>query len=132
MPNNSQNSLTSRAKTWLSAPRTLEEIQDAHLRLVKKTQKDKSIDPQDGRTALEALIEGYVDAGGEMFELYQTPEAPQGAQTDKAAVTTSSVIDLSPLCPDVQPTPPLTMEEKAKAIQNIRAMLVRPSQVSAQ
>lgn len=28
MPNNSQNSLTSRAKTWLSAPRTLEEIQD--------------------------------------------------------------------------------------------------------
>ncbi|EJQ7927442.1 hypothetical protein ABHI80_006511 [Pseudomonas aeruginosa] len=129
MPNNSQNSLTSRAKTWLSAPRTLEEIQDAHVRLVKKTQKDKSIDPQDGRTALEALIEGYVDAGGEMFDLYQTPEAPQ---TDKAAVTTSSVIDLSPLCPDVQPTPPLTMEEKAKAIQNIRAMLARPSQVSAQ
>ncbi len=132
MPNNSQNSLTSRAKTWLSAPRTLEEIQDAHLRLVKKTQKDKSIDPQDGRTALEALIEGYVDAGGEMFDLYQAPEACQVAQTEKAAVTTSSVIDLSPLCPDVQPTPPLTMEEKAKAIQNIRAMLARPSQVSAQ
>ncbi|MGP5766535.1 hypothetical protein [Pseudomonas aeruginosa] len=67
-----------------------------------------------------------------MFDLYQAPEEHQGAQTDKAAVTTASVIDLSPLCPDVQPTPPLTMEEKAKAIQNIRAMLARPSQVSPQ
>ncbi|WP_277594323.1 hypothetical protein [Pseudomonas chlororaphis] len=132
MPNNSQNSLTNRAKAWLSAPRTLEEIQDAHVRLVKKIQKDKSIDPQDGRTALEALIEGYVDAGGEMFDLYQAPEAPQGAKTNKAAVTTSSVIDLSPLCPDAQPTPPLTMEEKARAIQNIRAILARPNQVSVQ
>ncbi|HHH9441206.1 TPA: hypothetical protein ACP32N_003143 [Pseudomonas aeruginosa] len=120
--------LASRAKAWLGSPRSLQEIQDAHSKLLKKIERETSVDPADGRAALGELVEGYVDAGGDMFDLFpdQAPLTPpiQGSQVHPAQ------FDLSPLSPDVMPRPPLTHEQKVKAIQDIRALLNSPKQVA--
>ena len=127
-----QASLASRAKAWLETPRGLAEIQDAHSKLLGKIDRDSSVDPEDGKAALGELIEGYVDAGGDMFDLYQeqAPLVPP-TQAHQESHCSSHKIDLSPLSPDVPPGPPLTKEQKAKEIQEIRAILGRPKQASA-
>ncbi|MBF3053578.1 hypothetical protein HKW90_04075 [Pseudomonas aeruginosa] len=127
-----QASLASRAKAWLETPRGLAEIQDAHSKLLGKIERDSSVDPEDGKAALGELIEGYVDAGGDMFDLYQeqAPLVPP-TQARQESYCSSPKIDLSPLSPDVPPGPPLTQEQKAKALREIRAILGRPKQASA-
>jgi hypothetical protein len=128
-----QASLASRAKAWLETPRGLAEIQDAHSKLLGKIERDSSVDPEDGKAALGELIEGYVDAGGDMFDLYyeQAPFLVPPTQASQESDRCAPKIDLSPLSPDVPPGPPLTQEQKAKALQEIRAILGRPKQASA-
>ena len=67
-----------------------------------------------------------------MFDLYQeqaplVPPTPVGQESHCC----SPKIDLSPLSPDVPPGPPLTQEQKAKALKEIRAILGRTKQASA-
>lgn len=128
---NTNESLSIRAKKWLATERTLAEIQDAHERLARKIQNDEDIDRADGQAALDALIESYVDAGGEMFDLYCLPQEMDGSNTPAAVPNQAPGLDLSPLCPHVEPAPPMSLEDKAKAIANIRTLLARSSGVSA-
>jgi hypothetical protein len=107
--------LTQRARTWLTKDQpTKPVISKAHAAMLGKMQREPGIDRDDADGALDVLVEGYVNLGGDADDLLNS-EPPTTAPVTTACNSQTAQLDSGLLVSydDTQHTPLPTAQKIA-------------------
>lgn len=123
-----QESMAVRSRKWLQSQPTLPEVKKAVLAIVGKVRSGNIVAEEDARSTAELLTEFYVDQGGDLYDL---PSLDEAAPSELALLhhVPTSLLDASPLCPDVPAAPALTGAEKRRVFEQLRCRFNRPGGV---
>lgn len=116
-----------RSKKWLEASPSIEEVRKAINSIVERVRAAVLPNDEISSSTVETLTEYFVEIGGELTSVASLEDGPAPSTILVVDARQSSLEpDCSALCPDTNPTEPLTREQKRQALEGLKSLLRRP------